>query len=207
MSMRVIGHLADGAADAAPTAPHATPRVLDAGSKKPRRNGPERFWDPRRVRVALTVALGLSFAAHYVVSPFNLVPGNFEIRDQDGEATLPIELLDDQAPPDEPPPPEPQAQGEHGADQDPNAPAVRDAGSLRTGTLGDAAPDGASNFKGEDGGQDGGIVDAGPPDATPVDPVLLAEQVKSGDPLVLLVINMDVIKVHAIANNLGQDKW
>ena len=45
-----------GAGDVAPTAPHATPPDGSDG-KKHRKSGPERFWDRRRVSIALVLSL------------------------------------------------------------------------------------------------------------------------------------------------------
>ncbi|HEY8091179.1 MAG TPA: hypothetical protein VIF09_25120, partial [Polyangiaceae bacterium] len=56
--------LGDGAAQGAPTAPHATPR--SAGGKA---TGPERFWRNWPVRLTLAASLVVSGVAHCAVFP------------------------------------------------------------------------------------------------------------------------------------------
>jgi hypothetical protein len=92
--------IGEGAAQAAPTAPHATPR---AGKGKARRTGPERFWWRRPVSVAFLVALAFSLIVHAGAFPLEW-PSGFEVKDLDGEAAIAVDLLTE-SPPDEPPPP------------------------------------------------------------------------------------------------------
>src|SRR5580698_10621175 len=95
--------LGDGAAHAAPTAPHATPPVDE---RKRKRNGPERFWRRRSVRLALGPFLVLSLALHYLLFPIEL-PHGFEVNDVEGEAAIPIDVLTADPEPPPPPPSEP----------------------------------------------------------------------------------------------------
>jgi hypothetical protein len=188
--------LAAGAAGEAPTAPHATPR---AGGKRGARNGPERFWDARRMRIAFRVALIASLVGHFAAAPFKLLPTDgFDINDTDGEATLPIEVIEDQTPP--PPAQAEQAEPPKDKTEDPNGAFAGDAAAMQTGAS-DAGPDGSRLFSPDDGGGDEAGLDAG--DAATSDPVALANDVKAGDPLVLLVLNMEAIRNHQEGRKLG----
>src|SRR5581483_8496257 len=91
--------LGEGAAEAAPTAPHATP----PGPGR-RRSGPARFWARWPARVAFVLALMVSGAAHCTALPFE-VPRGFEVNDVDGEAAIPIDMMEQSEPPPPPPPP------------------------------------------------------------------------------------------------------
>jgi hypothetical protein len=114
-----------GAADAAPTAPHATaPEAPD------RRSGPARFWGTRRIRIALVIACSLSLVAHWFVAPWRLLPdtSGLELKDPEGELTIPVELLGEEAPPEEPP--QPPERAAPPPEDDPNgAKAKKDAGA------------------------------------------------------------------------------
>jgi len=87
-----------GAGDIAPTAPHATPPA-----EPDRKSGPARFWSRRRIRVALGVASLVSLAVHAYVAPWRLFPdrSGLEMKDAEGELTIPIDLLGEEPPPDE----------------------------------------------------------------------------------------------------------
>ena len=116
-----------GAAELAPTAPHATPSGPDDAAA--RKSGPARFWSTRRIRVALSVASLLSLIFHWYVSPWRLFPdrSGLEMKDAEGDLTIPIELLGEEAPPEE----KPQApeQSTPPPEDDPNGvKARRDAG-------------------------------------------------------------------------------
>ena len=90
-----------GAGDVAPTAPHATPPET-----RDKKSGPARFWSKRRIRVALSVALSISLVCHWFVAPWRLLPGEgLQLKDVDGELTIPVELLGEEPPPDEKPAP------------------------------------------------------------------------------------------------------
>lgn len=126
-----------GAAQGAPTAPHATARGAadDARAGAGRAgtsgtSGPARFWAGRRARVVGNVALALSVVLHLLVSPWTLLPdgAGIQAKDVDDELTIPVDLLGEEAPPPEAPPPEPVAEPEPEPD-DPNGLTARaDAG-------------------------------------------------------------------------------
>ncbi len=95
--------LREGAARAAPTAPHATFREGEGATPT---TGPERFWNRRRLRIAILAALALSSVLHVALSPWSLFPkGDFAVHDVDEELTIPIDLLTEAPPPPPPPPP------------------------------------------------------------------------------------------------------
>lgn len=104
-----------GAANEAPTAPHAT--APGPGAAVP--SGPARFWDVRRLRVALALGLLLSALLHGTVFPWGGVSldTGVSLKDVDGELAIPVDLLGEEAPPPEPTPPppkpeEPESQGD-----------------------------------------------------------------------------------------------
>lgn len=114
-----------GAADLAPTAPHAT---LPAAPN--RKSGPARFWSERRIRVVLAMACAASLVFHWFVAPWRLFPdpSGLELKDPEGELTIPIELFGGEAPPDETP--EPPEQTTPPPEDDPNGvKAKKDAGA------------------------------------------------------------------------------
>ena len=81
--------VSEGAAGGAPTAPHAT-----AGGG--RRTGPEKFWDTRRVRRALAVALVVSVGLHVGFGPWSVFPEQgFEVVEVEGDPSIPIDLIDE----------------------------------------------------------------------------------------------------------------
>ena len=85
--------LGEGAAQEAPTAPHATPRRGEG-----KRTGPERFWARWPVRIALGLSLVVSGAAHCAVMPFDM-PSRLELHDFEGEAEIPVDVFDQQESP------------------------------------------------------------------------------------------------------------
>src|SRR5258708_15495131 len=136
--------LGDGAAEEAPTAPHATPRA-GAGP----RGGPAWFWARWPARVAFGLALLLSGVAHCTALPFD-VPRGFEVKDVEGEAAIPVDVMAPDEPPPPPPPPAPkESTAADKADRE-KAPAARpDAGVRR-----DAGPDGSTTDASFDGEAD-----------------------------------------------------
>ena len=102
-----------GAAESAPTAPHAT-----APADGDRRSGPARFWRGRGIRIAVSVALAVSFVFHWYMAPWRLFPdrSGLELKDVDGELTIPVELLGEEPPPDEKPQPPEQVTPENDPD-------------------------------------------------------------------------------------------
>lgn len=194
--LAVVSSLGRGAAGLAPTAPHATPRAKGKGT-----SGPERFWDAKRLRVAFFAMLVASLAVHVVLAPWTFVPPSFETRDVEGDTAIPVDLLEPEAPPPEPPP-----QAEHMGDKveaDPGGVSVGDAAVAKVGhdagvidaagPIPDAAPD---------------VIDAAPdaPDTGPRDPVAMAGdvgKVQAGEALVVLLVNAAEIKKHPIGSQLG----
>jgi hypothetical protein len=220
-----------GAADVAPTAPHATPP-----SEPDRKSGPARFWSQRRVRIALGVASFLSVIFHWYVSPWSLYPdrSGLEVKDADGELTIPIELLGEEAPPEEKPlPPEQttspeddpngiKAKRDAGPKPKPDA-AVTDAEALAVDSgIAPIALDGGPTSTASDGGAltdagegdaagDGGLVASGdsgaPPGATgPRDPgsmIGLAGLISAGTINVTLLVNISVIRTNPVGARMG----
>lgn len=225
--------VASGAAESAPTAPHATP----AESASPPSTGPARFW--RGKRTPLVAAALLSLVGHFAVGPFSFLPGgpDIEIHDQDGELTIPIEAiqsgLDDTSKPPEiakTPPAGPDVPGagagSDGGARDASADAARDGGlplatkidagvALATsdaGAIEDASAD-ASTDGGADSGLDleagvavAGGADGGAPVGSGRDPQAIlggAASVSAGPNNVTLFVNMGVIKTHPEAAKLA----
>jgi hypothetical protein len=158
----------EGAAEVAPTAPHATPQK--SPPRKP--SGPERFWDRRRVRIALVVCAVLSLAFHWAIAPWTLRSGlTLELRDVEGDIAIPVDLLQEEppAPPEPTPPPAPPS-------------ATTDKPSDDGTSMRDAAPPPK-----KDAGPDGASPDSGarstPGDAAPRDVEIAdAEVLDSGRP-------------------------
>ncbi len=225
--------LGEGAAQAAPTAPHATPRGGEgaAGNRAGRstaRNGPERFWSKGPVRVAFAVGLGLSVLAHSPLVPLGL-PSGFEMEDVEGEAAIPIDVLgpDTPAPALEEPapaaaPPSPQGDDKSNAAAAALAKAHPDAGSARDAGEGErdgaaiadgAAFDGAGPLRDAAmialGASDAAIgAEATEMDASPggADPHALAGAVAAIQPKVVnvvLVINAEVIRKNPVGATMG----
>jgi hypothetical protein len=101
----------------------------------------------------------VSLAAHYLVSPWSILPGvNLEMKDTEGDLTIPIELLEGPAapPPPEPavvPPPESPAsetpKGTEETGREAGAPTLRDGGGAK-----DAGADSEARDAGEDAGEE-----------------------------------------------------
>jgi hypothetical protein len=212
----------EGAADIAPTAPHAT----FSAPRKGKRPGPQRFWEARSLKIAFFVGFVLSIFVHYEMFPWHLLPkGSVSFQDVEGELTTPVDLLGEETPPPKPPTP-PQAptadppKQEDGTGLDASAPPKRDAGPK------DAGP------KGRDAGVDGGYVEDGGPiplasdeaGAAPVldqdaavasagdagagwgggtDPGILAGAPESGPPNIVLIVNARVTRSHPIGARVG----
>ncbi|HEX8791103.1 MAG TPA: hypothetical protein VF765_09120, partial [Polyangiaceae bacterium] len=150
--------LGEGAAQGAPTAPHATPR-RDRGP----RTGPERFWAHWPVRLALGASLVVSGLAHCAVVPFDL-PHGFEVNDVEGEAAIPIDVLEGVDEPPPPPPPQPAEPEPKAQEQiDKFAEAARQAArQQRDGGAPDAATDAPADAASDaiaDAGADGSWLD------------------------------------------------
>ncbi len=219
-----------GAAEAAPSAPHATPRSEGAF----RATGPERFWRVARWQVGF-VSVVLSILAHGAVAPWSLWPRQaFEFHDVDGTLTIPVDLLStappaSAAPPEPPPPPlaapSPSGVDEPGFDASPPKPKPRrDSGVDRASDASDAEPlestvtDSAVDAgSGVDGSLDVALVDGGAEGAAAValaeagtgsarDAVGMigaAGNVQAGPQNVVLTVNMAALREHPEGKRLG----
>ena len=196
--MRPLG---EGAAQSAPTAPHATPRT-----RKGRRSGPERFWARTPVRVTFALSLVASGLLHGSLVPLDL-PGKVDVNDYEGEAAIPIDVLEQGEAPVEPPPAppappeaqEPKLTGDKG--KDPNVPAaVVEAGAPVDAM---APSEGGSDAAQADAATDAAGGDAG---AGPADPqALLASSgaVQADVIFVTVVINAIEIRKNPASAQLG----
>lgn len=221
-----------GAAEIAPTAPHATP-----AAKPDRKSGPARFWSGRRIRVALTVAASISLIVHWFIAPWNLLPdrSGLEMKDVDGELTIPVELLGEEAPPEEKPQPTEQritpendpngllktkpdaGPPKPDAAPPPDAEALAiDAGPAMIDIDGGQTPStsdgGAPTDAGEsDAAGDGGLIalaDAGttPGASGPRDPgamIGMAGLISAGTVNVTLLVNVAVIRQNPVGARMG----
>jgi hypothetical protein len=198
--------LGEGAAQEAPTAPHATPRR----GKGPR-TGPERFWLRWPVRLAFGASLVVSGLAHCTVMPIDFSQ-SFQIEEVDGEAAIPVDLLSPEDTPPPPPPPEevkPPAEDDKG--QVPPVATVRAHPTPDGGAPRDGGPDGARDAAPDAGVSDGAASDAGAGSASLDGAVAMADAGPGGprDPqaivgaagdiqvdkvLVMVVVNAEVIR-------------
>lgn len=216
---RLFGDPTRGAAFEAPTAPHATDPT---GRGKD--GGPARFWNPRRVSTALKVTLALSLAAHVSIAPWRLFPvrGDVELKDADGELSIPLDLLGEEPPPPEvTPPPETPSPTTDDPSKDPNAPKAKldaaapkkDAAPPEDAGAPDAEPLAAldASTTDLDGGAatdaslvamgDASVTDAGGQGV--VDPVAGVATVNTGEQNIVLVVNSAVIRKHPVGARLG----
>ncbi len=221
----------DGAAESAPTAPHATQPIADAPREA---TGPARFWSLRRVRRALAACFVLSVGIHYAVGPWTLLPQHgMEFRDVDGTLTIPVDLLEGEPepppPPPPPPPPEtpPSTSGDRaGVGPDAGHVTRKDAGPHDAGPP-DAPEDAPSDAPAADGPiplvslEDGGIPDAaggladamialaadgGEATGGPRDSVGMVGQAgaaQAGVQNVVLIVNMALIRTHPVGAKMG----
>lgn len=229
---RLHGDPGRGAADAAPTAPHATPP--DAKDK----SGPAGFWSGRTLRIVFGLAVAISLVAHWFVAPWRLLPdrSGLEFKDNADELTIPVDLLGEEAPPPPPPPPPEQREAPPPVEKDPNAPnpikamdasapkpkpdaSAPDASALATdagleatsrdgGTS--AGDGGAIHDAGEgDAASDGGLVaegDAGSGGRGPRDPggmIGMPGLVAAGQVNVTLLVNVSVIRTNSVGQRMG----
>lgn len=192
--------LGEGAAQAAPTAPHATPR---AG--KGRRTGPERFWARGPVRAVFAVSLVLSGFAHCSVVPLRL-PDSVEVVDFDGDVAIPVDLFEQGEPPVEAPPPTPPAEpsASQVAEEGRAKAALVDAGAARDAAVAaDAATDAPrGDAETTDAAEHGEGGAAGPSDPE----ALLASSgaVQANVVFVTVVINAIEIRKNPAAGQLGE---
>jgi len=197
--------LGEGAAQAAPTAPHATPSV------DPRtRTGPERFWARRRIRVALAACLVVSAVLHASVVPID-APHSFEVKDIEGEAIIPIDVVSGEEPPPPPLPPSVPSEAPANAGETeparpkvPNVPAnKRDAGQADAGpddAAADASTDAPTAF---DGAASVARAEAGSPARRDPEAIVGAASVRADVVLVKLVVNAQVIRSHPVGARMG----
>jgi hypothetical protein len=209
--------LGEGAAQAAPTAPHATPRTRGG-----RRNGPERFWTRWPVRVALALCLVFSALVHGLVMPLEL-PHSFELNDVQGVAAIPIDVLsaDDTPAPEPQPtsspaiaPANPEGEKEE-KKKEPSAPkplaqtaprhdagAQDAAGDAEIDAVGDAIADAAAASDAEIAF----ALDAGSGPVAPRDPEAIVGAVgavQADRIYVFLVVNAEVIRSHPVGVQMG----
>lgn len=213
---RLRGDPARGAALEAPTAPHATHPV---GGARPA-TGPARFWDPRRIRTALTVTLLLSLGLHVGFAPWRLFPSraDVELKDAEGELAIPVDLIGEEPPPPEPKAPETPAPTPEDPSKDPNGPNAikpdagpppkRDAGPPKdAGTadaespIADAGPSDASYDGALLAMGDAGVAEAGA--AGPVDPTAGVPTLNTGPQNIVLVVHSAVIRKHPVGARMG----
>ena len=202
-----------GAADAAPTAPHATPPVR--GDK----SGPARFWGNRGVKIALIVTAVFSLGVHLFFTPWQLLPhANVKMKDNDDELTVDVQLFGEVASVVAPPPPEEITKN---LQKDPNGPG-RDGGAPRDASVADAqtvaTKDAGLALLSKDGGTDPG--DAAASDASvavlgdggagtpgvPRDPgetIGVPGLLSAGQVNVTLLVNVAVIRANAVGAQLG----
>ncbi|WP_394820561.1 hypothetical protein [Pendulispora albinea] len=217
-----------GAAEGAPTAPHATLRqARQRPSKKP--TGPERFWDPKRIRYGFGLAFVVSVGLHFALGPWSLLPEQkLDFVDVEGELSIPIDVMEDEAPP-EPPPPEPPSPPPAESPGSTATPAPKPKGPDRTRDAGapeeDASTDGGTDVAaspGEDASAKVAMLDAGAPSLADAavaarddagapaskshDPAALvgsASDMQAGPPLVRLLVNMEEIRKNPVGAQAG----
>jgi hypothetical protein len=208
--------LGAGAAQAAPTAPHATPRPQQRDGRV-RRTGPERFWWHRPVSVAFVVALALSLLFHAGAFPLEW-PAHLQVNDLEGEAAIAVDLLEGsgvatpEPPPAEAPLPEAPASenARERAPVAPIAPAREDAGSRsRALELRDASSDARADGSVLDRATPAGLADAGidsgfdsgAPDTEAI--AGAAGALQADVVLVAVLVNAEVIRKNPVGASLG----
>jgi hypothetical protein len=169
------------------------------------------------VRLGLALCLLVSAGVHYVFSPWSFLPqSSLELKDTEGELTIPIDMLEGpEAPPPPPPPPPPPsptaepARGAEGAGH-----PVSDAGAPRAhpreaGAPNDAAADAESQS--DAGSLAGGhsILDAGLADAMIAGGGKegpdggIGDSVMAGPTLVEIRVNITVVRTNPVGARMG----
>ncbi|HXX69961.1 MAG TPA: hypothetical protein VEK07_22465 [Polyangiaceae bacterium] len=198
MTERRDGCLGEGAARAAPTAPHATAPLAAVA-----RSGPERFWARAPVRFAFAVALALSLAIHATLLPLRIT--SVEVREVEGDTAIPVDVLTSgdvpaaSAPtPGEPstPPTEPDR-----GHPDETASITRDAGRpvhLNATDAGTKYVDASAG----DGGSDAST-ELAPDAASAAGPEALIREIQSDRVLVMLVIDVAAVRANPVGAGMG----
>ncbi len=205
--------LGEGAAQEAPTAPHATPRT-----GKGRKTGPERFWSRWPVRFAFAASLVLSGLAHCTAMPMPFGQ-SFEINEVDGEAAIPVDLFEPE--PDTPPPPPPEEikppseddKGATAATATARPHPAPDAGAPRDAASDAGVTDGAASGTGLDGAI--ALAEAGAAPGGPRNPQAVigaAGDIQVDKVLVMVILNGEVIRKSSVAPSLARllrrvDQW
>ncbi len=161
------------------------------------------------MRLVLLASLLVSLVVHYVVSPWSLLPSqSLELRDTEGELTIPIDLVENAAPAAPAPPPVPPATTPPPAatvppGEGPKHAAPVDAGAPRARESPDAGPP-------RDAGVPSSPRDAGRAEVADLDasdrPELSdggVEGLTAGDVLVEVRVNVDVVRGNPIGARLG----
>lgn len=196
----------EGAAESAPTAPHATPSL----DPKHKRTGPERFWRGRGPKIALALALAASIGGHYAIAPWSIFPEHSdEIHDFEGELTIPVDLMTE---PEEQKAEEPktttpaektsdEGAGAKKAHRDAGKEDERDGGEELDADIVDAGPEpsDAEVATAGDAGDNNAASAPGDPNAL----LGAAGKVQAGPPLVQLVVNFALIRSTPVGSQLG----
>ncbi len=179
-------------------------------TRSAKKTGPEKFWDRRRVRVALAFAFAVSIVGHIAIGPWSIFTASLEMRDVEGDTTIPIDVLD----PGEPvapaePTAEPTPQVQEGEGPKKASAGLHDAGVEPP--LKDAEPDtldaaDASDASDADDASDAAIPDAAAADAAPHDPVSMVGdvgKVQADEALVVLLVNAQEIRKYPVGARMG----
>lgn len=214
MTGRENRSLGEGAAQAAPTAPHATARR----DSRPQ-SGPERFWSPWRIRIALGVSLVLSAALHATLVPLRI--SSVEVRDVEGEAAIPVDVLTSgDVPTAEPravqPPVAPVEPERSRPEETPStsldggAPLRRDTSDAEASPVdagGEGRGDAARAESRIDAGAGEGRLDASPGTAADAGadrgPEALIGEIQPEHVLVMLVIDVSAIRANPVGAQMG----
>lgn len=221
--------LAEGAAEIAPTAPHATPPTGRTRAQV------GRVWRP--LGVVFAVAMAASLGVHVGIAVRALgESADVDFLDNDDELTIPIDMFEEAPPAAPAPPPTPEPPpvvndpskpgdafldaGVRIVDAGPRDAGPRDAAiDLRDAEVPDASASdageiadgggialseqlGASDAGAADGGADGGGVSSGPRDPSSI--VGMPGLVSTSGPVnVTLLVNMAAIRQHPVGRRIG----
>jgi hypothetical protein len=165
------------------------------------------------VRLSLGVGLLLSGAAHCSVIPFE-IPRGFDIKDLEGEAAIPVDVMQADEPPAPAPPPlpEPKSEVADTKEKEITAPVVvHDAGARRDAALPDAGAGITDAGVARSDGLDGAVAELA--DAAgaggsrdPRDPQAVigaAGSVQADTVLVMVIVNAEVIRKNPVGAGMG----